>query len=197
MSTILVLYHSRNGATANMARHIARGVEQCEHASAVVRTVPNLHTGITVSKAAVPMDGPPYATNQDLEDCDGLILGSPTHFGNMAAELKHFIDQTSESWIKGTLEGKPAGLFTSTGSMHGGQETTLISMMIPLLHHGMLLGGIPYSNAALNTTVTGGTPYGASHLASEHSNGSLSDEEKQLCMALGKRIATIATKLKS
>ncbi len=197
MSKVLVLYHSRNGATASMARHIARGVEQSPQANATIRTVPLLHTGIGETNPAVPADGPPYATAQDLQDCDALILGSPTHFGNMAAELKHFIDQTTGDWLKGTLEGKPAGVFTSTGSMHGGQETTLISMMLPLLHHGMLISGIPYSNPALNDTVTGGTPYGASHVANEHSNGRLSEDEKQLCQALGKRVASIAVDLSS
>jgi len=196
MTEVLVLYFSRNGATANMARQKGRGGEQSQSATALIRTVPLVQTGIESDVSAVPDDGPPYASLQDLKDCDALILGSPTHFGNMAADLKYFIDQTSSVWMSGALESKPAAVFTATGSMHGGQETTLISMMLPLLHHGMLMVGLPYSNPVLNSTETGGTPYGASHLSVDHKNPDLSDDEETLCQALGKRVADIATRLR-
>ena len=197
MLQILVLYYSRHGATANMARAIASGVEQAG-AEAILRTVPALKTmqdeGLVDSIAS---DGPPYCTLNDLHQCDGLALGSPTRFGNMAAPLKHFIDSTSNAWINGDLAEKPAAVFTSTGSLHGGQESTLLSMMLPLLHHGMVLSGLPYSNPQLMKTSTGGTPYGSSHLAGAESNLPLSDDETALCIAQGKRLATLAQKLKA
>lgn len=191
---ILVLYYSVNGHTAAMARHVARGVEEVEGMSARVRTVPRVGTGIGEAPA-VPDEGPPYARREDLAECDGLILGSPTRFGNMAAPLKHFIDSTAAEWYSGVLEGKPAAAFTSTASLHGGQETTLLSMMLPLLHHGMLLVGIPYSEKSLTTTRGGGTPYGASHHSGWEGDRELDEDEISLCRALGRRVATIAAKL--
>lgn len=191
---ILVLYYSVNGHTAEMARHVARGVEEVAGVSARVRTVPRVGTGIGEA-LAVPEQGPPYARNEDLVECDGLILGSPTRFGNMAAPLKHFIDGTASEWYSGILEGKPAAAFTSTASLHGGQESTLLSMMIPLLHHGMLMVGIPYSEKSLTTTRGGGTPYGASHHSGWEGDRELDEDEIRLCRALGKRVAIVATKL--
>ncbi len=195
MTEILVLYYSRYGATARMADVIARGVESVEGAVAKVRTVPEVSPVCEAVEDVIPDDGPPYATLEDLAACDGLALGSPTHFGNMAAPLKHFIDQTSSIWFSGGLAGKPAGVFTTTSSMHGGHETTLISMMMPLLHHGMVIVGIPSRETALLETRTGGTPYGPSHLSGED-NPSLSEEEKRLCLCLGRRLALAATALK-
>ena len=189
---ILVLYYSAHGNTATMARQIARGVESVDNAIAVLRTVPRLSTGIGYQAAAIPDDGPPYAELDDLSECHGLILGSPTRFGNMAAALKHFLDSSSAHWASGTLTGKPAGVFTSTASLHGGQESTLLSMMLPLFHHGMLIAGLPYSEARLLNTRSGGTPYGASHLAGPDANRSLDDDEAGLCQALGRRIAELA-----
>ena len=197
MTEILVLYYSRYGSTAEMARLIARGVEEIKGAQARLRTVPEVSTVCEAVEAAVPSQGSPYATLNDLKECDGLALGSPTRFGNIAAPLKYFIDSSSSLWLSGALIGKPAGVFTSTSSMHGGQETTLTSMMLPLLHHGMLLVGLPYSETALLHTKTGGTPYGPSHLAGTDSKLALSDEEKTLCRALGRRLATTAAKLKT
>lgn len=197
MVTILVLYYSRYGATAEMAKQIARGVEEVKGAQACLRTVPEVSTVCEASEAKIPDKGAPYVTLDDLKDCSGLALGSPTRFGNMAAPLKYFIDRSGPLWLSGALIGKPAGVFTSTSSMHGGQETTLTSMMLPLLHHGMLLLGLPYSEVELLHTQTGGTPYGPSHLAGGDSNRPLSDDEKSLCRALGRRLATTAVKLET
>lgn len=197
MTRILVLYYSRNGHTAEMARLIARGVEACPGAEAVLRTVPAVSEVSSASEPAIPAQGPIYATKADLQSCDGLILGSPTRFGNMAAPLKHFLDQTGDLWLDGSLTGKPAACFTATGSLHGGQESTLLSMMLPLLHHGMLLVGLPYSEADLMDTHSGGTPYGASHWSGANSDHPLSDPEKRLCHALGLRVANYATPLKA
>ena len=194
MTKILVLYFSRNGTTAEMANHIARGVDAVSGAEAVVRTVPNISSVCEKTAESIPAHGAIYATLEDLRICDGLALGSPTHFGNMASPLKYFIDSTTEIWLSGALVGKPAGVFTSTGSMHGGQESTLLSMMLPLLHHGMLLLGLPYSESALRETTSGGTPYGPSHLSLEQTG--LTDHEKKLCQALGTRLAKTALLLK-
>ncbi|AKH20308.1 NAD(P)H:quinone oxidoreductase [Sedimenticola thiotaurini] len=197
MANILILYYSRYGATAEMARQIARGVEEVAGMQAILRTVPPVSPVCEATEPAVPDSGAPYVSTTDLESCDGLILGSPTRFGNMAAPLKHFIDSTSPLWLTGALIGKPAAVFTSSSSLHGGQETTLLSMMLPLLHHGMLIAGLPYSQTELLHTTTGGTPYGPSHLAGVDSKLPLSDDEKQLCQAMGKRVASIARKLAS
>ena len=194
---ILVLYYSTHGNTAVMARQIARGVEHIHQASAVLRTVPPLRTGLAELPAAIPQDGPPYVELEDLSDCDGLILGSPTRFGNMAAPLKHFLDSTNAQWASGALVGKPAGVFTSTASLHGGQESTLLSMMLPLFHHGMVIAGLPYNEPQLIKTRSGGTPYGASHLAGTDAKRAIDDDEIALCLALGRRIATLATALGS
>ena len=195
MTEILVLYYSRYGATAEMAQLIARGVETVPDCQARIRTVPPVSTVCEATEDDIPAAGPPYATLQDLEECAGLALGSPTRFGNMAAPLKHFIDSSSSLWLGCKLAGKPAAVFTSTSSMHGGQETTLVSMMLPLLHHGMLITGLPYSETELLTTETGGTPYGPSHTAGADSKRPLSDDEKKLCGALGKRLATTSAAL--
>jgi NAD(P)H dehydrogenase (quinone) len=194
MAKILVLYYSRNGSTAEMANHIARGVESVDGAEAVLRTVPEISAVCEKTAERIPAHGALYATLDDLKSCDGLALGSPTHFGNMAAPLKYFIDSTTEIWFSGALSGKPAGVFTSTGSMHGGQESTLLSMMLPLLHQGMLIMGLPSTEHALRETSTGGTPYGPSHVSTHHSG--LSDHEKTLCKALGARLAKTALQLK-
>ena len=194
---ILVLYYSRHGATAEMATYIARGVEERDGATARLRTVPAVSTVCEAVEDDIPSAGPPYAEMDDLADCQGLILGSPTRFGNMAAPMKYFIDQTSNLWLAGKMAGKPAAVFTSTSSLHGGQETTLLSMMLPLLHHGMLITGLPYSEPALLKTTTGGTPYGASHLAGIDSRNPLSNDEIDLCRALGRRVADIALRLHS
>lgn len=195
MTDILVLYYSRHGATAAMAREIARGVESVHSCTARVRTVPAVSAKTEAVEPAVPDTGPPYATHADLRDCAGLILGSPTRFGNMAAPLKYFLDSTSSLWANNDLAGKPAAVFTSTASLHGGQETTLMSMMLPLLHHGMLLVGLPYSQPELSTTKTGGTPYGASHVAGAEANQPVNETEVALCRAQGARVAQIAQKL--
>jgi NAD(P)H dehydrogenase (quinone) len=192
---ILVLYYSQFGAVRQMAQIIARGAESVNGATARVRTVPKVSTVCEAVETDVPHEGAPYAELKDLEQCIGLALGSPTRFGNMAAPLKYFLDSTSGLWLKGALAGKPAAVFTSTASMHGGQETTLVSMMTPLLHHGMLLVGLPYTETELMTTTTGGTPYGASHVAGPTSDRALSEDEKKLCFALGKRLAATALKL--
>jgi NAD(P)H dehydrogenase (quinone) len=194
MIKILVLYFSRNGSTAEMANLIARGVESVSGTEALVRTVPDVSSVCEKTAERIPAQGATYATLADLETCDGLAMGSPTHFGNMAAPLKYFLDQTTSIWFSGALIGKPAGVFTSTGSMHGGQESTLLSMMLPLMHHGMLLMGLPYTETALRETQSGGTPYGPSHLSSE--NPGLTDHEKSLCRALGSRLAKTAILLK-
>ncbi|TAK59632.1 NAD(P)H:quinone oxidoreductase [Methylobacter sp.] len=194
MAKILILYFSRNGATAEMANQIARGVESVDAAEAVLRTVPEVSTICEKTAELIPAHGPLYATLDDLKSCDGLALGSPTHFGNMAAPLKYFIDSTTEIWFSGALSGKPAGVFTSTGSMHGGQESTLLSMMLPLLHHGMLILGLPSTEHALRETTAGGTPYGPSHVSANHVG--LTDHERILCKALGARLAKTALQLK-
>jgi len=195
MSEVLVLYYSRHGATAEMARLIARGIEEVAGMQARLRTVPAVSTVCEALEDSIPASGPPYASVDDLKECSGLALGSPTRFGNMAAPLKYFMDTTSSLWLGGSLAGKPATVFTSTSSLHGGQETTLLSMMLPLLHHGMLVLGLPYSETDLLETATGGTPYGASHLAGTDSNAPLSEEEKRLCRAQGRRLALAAQAL--
>ncbi|RRQ21210.1 NAD(P)H:quinone oxidoreductase [Thiohalobacter thiocyanaticus] len=197
MTEILVLYYSRHGATAAMARQIVRGIEQVSGAQARLRTVPAVSTVCEASEDSIPAEGPPYATHADLRECAALALGSPTRFGNMAAPLKYFLDSTSSLWLEGRLIGKPAAVFTSTSSLHGGQETTLLSMMLPLLHHGMLLLGLPYSESELLHTTTGGTPYGPSHLAGADSDRPLSDSETALCRALGKRLAETTLRLQA
>lgn len=193
MPEVLVLYYSQGGSTAEMARTIARGIEEVEGMQARLRTVPAVSSVCEASAPLVPESGAPYAELQDLQECSGLILGSPTHFGNMAASLKHFIDGTGSLWMSGAMIDKPAAVFTSTASMHGGQESTLLSMLLPLMHHGMVVMGLPYSEAALHKTITGGTPYGASRLNS--GNAPLDDNEKALCLALGRRVAQAALKL--
>ncbi len=197
MSEILVLYYSRYGATEKMAQQVARGIEQVPGMQARLRTVPAVSTLCEATEDSIPSQGAPYANSDDLRECAGLALGSPTRFGNMAAPLKYFIDGTGSLWLGAELAGKPAAVFTSTSSLHGGQETTLLSMMLPLLHHGMLLTGIPYSETDLLHTDAGGTPYGASHLAGADSNKPLTDTEQRLCRALGKRLAETALKLQS
>lgn len=191
---ILIVYYSRHGATAQMADLVARGVESTGM-NAKIRTVPAVSPVSEATSPAVPDSGAPYVTLEELEHCAGLILGSPTRFGNMAAPLKYFIDSTLSLWLSGKLVGMPAGVFTSTSSLHGGQEATLLSMMLPLLHHGALIVGVPYSETALNETQTGGTPYGPSHVAGMHSKNAMSEHEKILCKALGKRVARVATQL--
>jgi len=195
MQDILILYYSRHGSTARLAEQIARGVNSVAGCNARLRTVPSVSTDTQATAPAVPAEGAPYATNADLTECAGLIMGSPTRFGNMAAALKYFLDGTASDWLSGTLTGKPAGVFTSTSSLHGGQETTLLTMSLPLIHHGMVLVGVPFSEAALTETMTGGTPYGASHVATEQSQTTPSDSEAQVAQTLGKRVAEIALKL--
>ena len=194
-SYVLVLYYSRYGATEKMAQLLARGIEHVTGMEAKVRTVPDVSANSETTEPEVPSEGAIYCTEEDLKNCSGLIIGSPTRFGNMAAALKYFLDGTGAIWASGSLIDKPVATFTSTSSLHGGQETTLLTMAIPLIHHGMVFCGIPYSEAALNTTTTGGTPYGASHLAGAKGNNPISDDEATLCAALGKRVATIAQKL--
>ena len=195
MKQVLVLYYSRHGATAEMARLIARGVESVDGVEAVLRTVPEISENCEATEPRVPEEGAPYVSLDELKSSDALAMGSPGRFGNMAAPLKYFLEKTSAHWLSGSLVGKPAGVFTSTSSLHGGQESTLLSMMTPLLHHGMLISGLPYTESALLTTTTGGTPYGPSHVAGADNNFPISDDEKSLCMALGKRLATLATVL--
>ncbi|MGE3318711.1 MAG: NAD(P)H:quinone oxidoreductase [Candidatus Berkiella sp.] len=192
---VLIIYYSRHGATAKMADLIARGAESVGGIDVRIRTVPAVSAVSEATSPAVPSEGAPYATLEDLEQCAGLIIGSPTRFGNMAAPLKYFLDSTLQLWLSGKLIGKPAGVFTSTSSLHGGQEATLLSMMLPLLHHGALLVGMPYSESALMNTQSGGTPYGPSHLAGAHNEIPISTDEKELCKALGKRVASLALKL--
>ena len=192
---VLVLYYSQHGATRKMAELIARGVEQSSKLEARLRIVPTVSPDTKASEPPVPESGPVYCTEDDLRDCAGLALGSPTRFGNMAAALKHFLDGTGALWVSGSLINKPFVTFTSTASMHGGQETTLLTMAIPMLHHGMIYCGIPYSEAALTATSTGGTPYGASHLAGSDSLNEISNDERDLCVALGKRLSTLTLKL--
>lgn len=192
---ILVLYYSRHGSCREMASLVARGVGLVDNACAVLRTVPAVSTVTEASEDNIPASGDPYVTEEDLRRCAGLALGSPTRFGNMAAPMKYFLDTTSGVWLNGGLAGKPAAVFTSSSSMHGGQESTLLSMLIPLLHHGMLVVGIPYTEEALSRTRTGGTPYGASHVAGVANDQPLSEEERSLCRALGRRLARVATRL--
>ncbi len=195
MKEILVLYYSRYGAVKQMAQLVARGIEQVDGAAARLRTVPEVSAVCEAVASAIPDAGAPYVELKDLEECAGLALGSPTRFGNMAAPLKYFWDSTSGLWLKGTLAGKPAAVFTSTASMHGGQEATLISMMLPLLHHGMLIVGLPYTEPELLTTTSGGTPYGASHFAGASGDQPITDQERRLSLAAGRRLAEIAIKL--
>jgi len=195
MTEILIVYYSRQGATAELARHAARGVESTPGCSATVRTVPPVSAESERPVRAIPDSGAPFATLDDLRRCDGLLLGSPTRFGNMAAPLKHYLDSTGAEWASGALVGKPAAAFTATSTMHGGQETTLLSMMLPLLHHGALIVGIPYTEPALNATTTGGSPYGASHVSGTDHDRTLSDDERTLARRLGRRVAEIAAKL--
>lgn len=195
MSEILVLYYSRRGNVARMAELVARGVGEVPGCSARVRTVPAVSTVCEAVEDTIPPEGPPYASHDDLRECAGLALGSPTRFGNMAAALKYFLDGTSDLWLSGALAGKPAAVFTSTASLHGGQETTLLSMMLPLIHHGMLIMGLPYTEPELLSTTSGGTPYGASHVAGTDDKQPLTDEEKRLCRALGRRVAETAHRL--
>ena len=195
MADILVLYYSRGGSVARLARQVARGIGEVDGMSARLRTVPPVAVVTESAAPPVPEDGAPYVERADLSDCAGLLLGSPTRFGNMAAPLKHFIDGLGAEWASGTLVGKPAGVFTSTSTMHGGQESTLLSMLLPLLHHGCVVAGIPFTEPALNTTRSGGTPYGASHVAGLQDDPQPSDEEAVLARALGRRIASLAAKL--
>jgi NAD(P)H dehydrogenase (quinone) len=192
---ILVLYYSQHGATRQMAQLIARGVEQVAGMHARLRTVPKVSTVCEATEPSIPDSGAPYVELRDLEECIGLALGSPTRFGNMASAMKYFWDGTGGAWMSHTLVGKPAALFTSTGTMHGGQESTLLSMMLPLLHHGMVIVGLPYSEPELSTTQSGGTPYGASHVAGIANDQAISETEKKLCLALGRRLAETALKL--
>lgn len=200
MPEVLILYYSRGGSVAKLARHIARGVGEVDGMTARLRTVPPVAaiTQLAAAQASapqVPDDGAPYVERADLAECAGLLLGSPTRFGNMAAPLKHFIDGLGAEWASGTLVGKPAGVFTSTATMHGGQESTLLSMLLPLLHHGCVVAGIPYTEPALSTTRGGGTPYGASHVAGNDDDPQPSDDEAQLARALGRRVAMLASLL--
>jgi len=195
MVEILVLYYSVGGSVRRMAEHVAEGVERVAGAAAILRTVPRVAPVTQEAQPGIPPEGAPYCELKDLERCAGLALGSPTRFGNMAAPLKHFLDGTGTFWLKGTLAGKPACVFTSTASMHGGQEATLLSMMLPLLHHGMLIVGTPYTEAALNATRTGGTPYGPSHFAGTADDQPVTEAERSLCVAQGRRLAELALKL--
>ena len=196
MIEVLVLYYSRSGATEALAREVCHGIDTVDTAASRLRTVPAVSTVTSATEDAIPGEGPPYVTIDDLKECAGLVMGSPTRFGNMAASLKYFLDGTGSEWQSGTLSGKPAGVFTSTSSLHGGQESTLLSMALPLMHHGMLIVGLPYTEDALSTTTTGGTPYGASHVTWGRDVDTLSDDEKKLAHALGARVADIAVKLK-
>ena len=194
---VLVLYYSPGGTTAEMANIIARGVEEVAGVQARVRTVPNVSPVSEQTDSEIPETGPLYASNDDLLECDGLILGCPTHFGNMPAAMKYFLDNTSALWMGGKLAGKPAAVFSASTSMHGGQESTLLTMMLPLLHHGMLIVGLPYTETSLFETKTGGTPYGATRLTDDLEATPLSDDEKKLCLAIGRRVASTAKKLSS
>jgi NAD(P)H dehydrogenase (quinone) len=195
MSEILVLYYSRNGSTAELARQVCRGVESVTGAAAKLRTVPTVSAENEGTPRAVPASGAPFATLDDLRNAAGLVLGSPTRFGNMAASMKYFLDGTASLWVSGALVGKPAGVFTSTRTIHGGQEATLLSMMVPLLHHGMYLVGVPYTERALNETLSGGTPYGASHVSGIDDRVALTEDEKTIAQLLGRRVATLAVQL--
>ena len=195
MSEILVLYYSRFGATEALAREVCQGIDSVAGAAARLRTVPPVSTVTTASADELPAAGPPFAPREDLRECAGLVMGSPTRFGNMAAPLKYFLDGTGSEWMKGSLSGKPAAVFTSTSTLHGGQESTLLTMALPLIHHGMLFVGIPFTEAALSTTTTGGSPYGASHVTWSREPDKLADEESELARALGRRVAEIALRL--
>ena len=189
------MYYSRHGNVAEMARYVARGVESVKPCRALIRTVPTVSAVSEAGAGEVPEQGPPFASKDDLARCAGLALGSPTRFGNMAAPLKYFLDSTGDLWLSGKLAGKPAAVFTSTSSLHGGQESTLLSMMLPLLHHGMVIMGVPYAEPALMSTQAGGTPYGASHVAGIESDRKVTEDEKQICMTMGARLAELSLKL--
>ena len=193
MTRVLIVYYSRHGSTAALARQVARGVGSVAGAESVLRTVPPVAADVRGATPPVPEEGPPFAELDDLRECDALAIGTPTRFGNMAAPLKHFLDGTSELWLEGALAGKPAGVFTSTSTQHGGQESTLLSMMLPLLHHGMLITGLPYTLQALTDTTSGGSPYGPTHVSGR--NSELTDHEKTLARALGRRLAVAASAL--
>ena len=195
MAEILVLYYSQGGAVCEMAQLMARGVESVPNIKARIRTVPKVSANCEATEPDIPASGDPYCELQDLQECIGVALGSPTRFGNMAAPMKYFLDGTTALWLKGALIGKPAAVFTSTGSMHGGNETTLITMMLPLMHHGMIMVGLPYSEPTLSSTQSGGTPYGASHVGGALDDKKITEDEKKLCLALGKRLAETALKL--
>lgn len=195
MSDVLVLYYSRYGATEALAREVCQGVDSVSGMAARLRTVPPVSTVAEASSDSIPDSGPPYASPADLDECAGFVMGSPTRFGNMAAALKYFLDGTGSEWLAGKAAGKPAGVFTSTSSLHGGQESTLLTMAIPLLHHGMLIVGLPYTEETLTTTTTGGSPYGATHVTWNRKSNELAEEEKALARALGKRVAATAQKL--
>jgi NAD(P)H dehydrogenase (quinone) len=197
VSGILVLYYSRTGSVEALARQVARGVERVPGAIATIRTVPPVSPVCEATAPEIPQEGPAYATRKDLADADGIVLGSPTRFGNMAAPMKHFLDSTGELWVSGAMAGKPAGVFTSTGTLHGGQESTLLSMMLPLLHHGLIIVGLPYTESALSETRSGGSPYGASHVAGQPPSSVLTEHERILARALGERVAVIANALKN
>lgn len=195
MSEILILYYSQGGAVREMAQRIARGVESVTGIKARIRTVPKVSANCEATEPDIPTSGDPYVALSDLEECIGLALGSPTRFGNMAAQMKYFLDSTTSLWLKGALIGKPAAVFTSTGSMHGGNESTLLTMLLPLMHHGMVIVGLPYSEPELSSTQSGGTPYGASHVGGAMDDKPISADEHKLCLALGKRLGQIALKL--
>ena len=197
MTRVLVVYYSRTGSVEALARQVARGVESVPGVTASIRAVPPVSPVNEAVAPEIPAEGPPYATAGDLAEADGLILGSPTRFGNMAAPMKHFLDSTGELWVSGALAGRPAGVFTSTGTMHGGQESTLLTMMLPLLHHGLVIVGLPFTDTALTETRSGGTPYGASHVAGQPPSPSLTEHERTLARALGARVADIAVALKA
>ncbi|NJM13619.1 MAG: NAD(P)H:quinone oxidoreductase [Synechococcaceae cyanobacterium SM1_2_3] len=197
MAEILVLYYSRTGGTAEMARQVARGIEEVKGITARLRTVPPVSTVCETVADNIPAAGPPYASLDDLRECAGLAIGSPTRFGNMAAPLKYFLDSTGGLWLAGALSGKPAAVFTSASTLHGGHESTLLTMMVPLLHHGMVLVGLPFTEAALSETRSGGTPYGPSHWSGQESRTTLDTQEKHLCQALGRRLAEVALRLGS
>ncbi len=195
MSEVLVLYFSRHGATEALAREVCHGVDSIDGMASRLRTVPAVSAVTEAVEDDIPESGPPYAAAQDLVDCAGLVMGSPTRFGNMASALKYFLDGTGSEWLAGSLSGKPAGVFTSTSTLHGGQESTLLTMAVPLLHHGMLLTGLPHTEEALSKTTTGGSPYGASHVTWNRKSDALSDDERYLARVLGKRVADIARRL--
>jgi NAD(P)H dehydrogenase (quinone) len=195
MKDILVLFYSQGGSVREMAKLIARGIESVDGVRARIRTVPKVSANCEATEPEVPEQGAPYAEPKDLEECIGLALGSPTRFGNMAAPMKYFLDGTVSQWLSGALNGKPAAVFTSSGSMHGGNETTLITMMLPLMHHGMIMVGLPYSEPELSATTSGGTPYGASHVGGAADDRPITEDERKLCIALGKRLAKTALRL--